>query len=285
MAAYWGTIEGVPQRLDDRLNRMMVDFMRDMMATVNTCGVDSMECYYSTAWNDDMIADAVLDGANVELWSVHGPYGKHFDPSSPDEAVRRSSLEGFTSALRFAERIGAKVLVAHPGANIEYDVSLSERLKFAASTLKQVAQIAGGLGISVAVEPLPRNEPGCRLEHVLTVVDEIDMPNVGINFDVNHVFPPEEVPSMIRKAGELILSVHISDQDGQERHWLPFEGLLDWRAILAAFIQVGYSGPLIYETHIRDVANCDAVGRAVADNYAKLRQLEPVREGIRPHAE
>ncbi len=99
-----------------------------------------------------------------------------------------------------------------------------------------MADIAGEKGMDIGVEPLPKDEIGSSLDEVFAVIERIDRPNVGINFDVNHLYPPEEIPSLIRRAGPLMMSVHISDQDGQERHWLPFEGTLDWREVIAALV-------------------------------------------------
>ncbi len=98
---------------------------------------------------------------------------------------------------------------------------------------------------------------------------------MGVNFDVNHLFPPEAIPGMIRKAGSRILNVHVSDQDGIERHWLPFAGTMDWAEVLKALTDAGYTGPLIYETHIRDASNCMEAGRIIVDNYHRLIELAP----------
>lgn len=268
--AYRTAIQGRPHKLDRRQNEAMADFMRDMIGAINGSGISAMECYHSLAWDNETILDVVLDSPRVEFWSVHAPYGRYIDPSSPDDESREGAFVGYSDAVQIAARLGAKVVVAHPGANVQYDVPKGERLRIAASTIRRVAEQAGEVGVNIAVEPLPKQEPGNTLDEVLSIVDMVDLPNVGINFDVNHLFPPEDIPTLIRKAGEKILSVHISDQDGQERHWLPFEGVLDWAAILSALTDVGYEGPLIYETHIKSARTCTDVCEAVVENYARL---------------
>jgi sugar phosphate isomerase/epimerase len=175
--------------------------------------------------------------------------------------------------VNVAKRLGAKVVVAHPGSNTDYGVPKQTRLEIAADNIRKVAGKAAESGIKIAVEPLPKQEPGNTLDEVLWIIERIDRDNVGINFDVNHLFPPEAIPSLIRKAGNKIFSVHISDQDGNERHWLPFMGALDWKEVLSALKETGYQGPLIYETHIRDVKTCEEVGRAVVENYKCLSKL------------
>lgn len=273
--AYWEPANGKRAKFDDRLNAMMVEFMRDMMHTVNTMDIDAIECYHSMAWDRDLIVEVAMENPNVEFWSVHAPYGRYANPSSPDQSSREGAVEAMSDAVQAAASLGAKVVVTHPGANVEYDASRQSQIELCIDPFRKVADLAGEHGINLAIEPLPKKEIGCRLEEVLEIIERIDRPNVGVNFDVNHLFPPEAIPGMIRQAGSLIRSVHISDQDGVERHWLPFQGTMDWGKVLQALVDVGYAGPLMYETHIHDVSTCDEVGRPIVENYRKLIQLAP----------
>jgi len=279
IAAYVTPVRGVPAKLGERLNRTMLQFTREMMRTVNRVAEGdtgcALECYYSSSWDSEAVLDIVLEDPKVEFWSVHGPYGLHFDLSSPSESVRENGVAAYLDVIRIAARLGARTVVAHPGANEDYDLPKAERLGLSIEPFRRIVDFAAGNSIRIAIEPLPKKEVGSRLEEVLEIVERIDRPNVGVNFDVNHVYPPEAMPDMIRQAGARILSVHVSDQDGIERHWLPFKGTLDWEKILAALMEVGYSGPLVYETHIHDVETCDQVGEAIVKNYRRLIELAP----------
>lgn len=276
VAAYRSALQGTLEKFDDRQNAMMVDFMRDMMRVMNGMDeISAMECYHSTAWDNELILDVALDNPRVEFWSVHAPYGLYIDPSSPDEMAREGAVMSYCDAITTAKRLGAGVVVCHPGINRRPDVPKDVKLRNTIDPFKRVADFAGENGVKIAVEPLPKQEAGSTLEEVLWIIEQVDRPNVGVNFDVNHLFPPEAIPGMIRKTGELLLSVHISDQDGIERHWLPFQGTLDWKEILAALTEIGYTGPLMYETHIHDVSTCEEVGKPIVENYKQLIELAP----------
>lgn len=266
---------GIPQKLDDNQNREMCAFMRDMMQAINGSQIACMESYHSMVWDRDAILDVIVSNPGVKNWSVHAPYGRCFDPSSPDEQIRQNSRAAFLDAVYAAGKLGAGRVIAHPGADIPYDVPRQTRLDLAVETLKFAADAAGEHGIQLAVEPLPKEEVGNTVDELLEIVHRIDRTNVGVNFDVNHLFPPEAIPGMIRKVGDLILSVHISDQDGEERHWLPFEGAMNWAEVLAALVDVGYKGPLVYEAHIKNANSCDDVVRIISDNYRRLVALAP----------
>lgn len=276
-SAYSASAEGVVRKFDDQLNAKTVAFMRELMHAVNTLDIEAFECYHSMAWDRDKILEVLLEDPHVEFWSVHAPYGAHCDPSSPLEDSRAGALAALFDAIEVVASLKAKVVVAHPSANVDFDFPRDTRVGFAVDIFKEAADRAGEHGIGIAIEPLPKNEIGNSLDEVLRIVEKVDRPNVGVNFDVNHLFPPEAIPSLIRRAGSKILSVHISDQDGVERHWLPFEGKMDWREVLKALTDVGYTGPLIYETHIRDARDCDEAGRIMVDNYSRLIQLAPTQ--------
>lgn len=272
LQAAWPPIK----KFDDRLNAMMVDFMREMMHTVNTMDIDAMECYHSVAWDRDQIIDVALENPNVEFWSVHAPYGRFADISSPNVDDRERAVQACCESVLAAARLGAKVVVTHPGADIDYGVPKKSQIPLTIDPFRKIADFAGERGISIAIEPLPKGEVGNTLRGVLDIIETVDRPNVGVNFDVNHLFPPEQIPAMIRQAGSRILSMHISDQDGIERHWLPFAGTMDWSEVLCALVDIGYTGPLMYETHIHDVEGCDKVGEPIVENYRRLIQLAPV---------
>lgn len=259
------------QKLDRRQNDLMAGFMRDMIGAMNRPEVSSFEVYHSAVWDRDMVLKAVEEDTSLEHWSVHAPYGRFFDPSSPDPQIRASAISSAVDSIEAAVRIGAKVLVIHPGADVQYAVSRAERLRNAVETLGTIEALARKHGVRLAIEPLPKGEIGNTIEEVIEIVERLNSDDTGVNFDVNHLFPPEEIPDMIVRAGRRIVSVHISDQDGQERHWMPFRGRIDWRETLSALLQAGYTGPLIYETHVEGAQTCSEVVDAIVENYIKLR--------------
>ena len=273
VAAYLDAQVGRGIPFDDRRNRMMLNFMREMMDTVNSSEIESMECYHSLAWDKEPILELMLDKPHVEFRSVHAPYGLFGNPSSPVPEERDGALAGYLDSLKVATRLGAEVIVAHPGVDIIYDAPRETMLHHSADTIRKAAEAAGEHGVKIGIEPLPKREIGNSLDEVLRLVEMIGLPNVGITFDLNHVFPPEKIPELIRKAGGLIVNVHASDQDGAERHWLPLQGKLDWRAVLQALTESGYNGPLIYETHLKDAQSCREVITAVVENYGKLADV------------
>jgi sugar phosphate isomerase/epimerase len=269
-AAYLDGREGKIHKFDHRQNRLMVDFMRQLMNAVNDSPIQSMECYHSLAWDNEPIMEVLLDNPRVEFWSVHAPYGRYANPSSPIPDERNGALAGILDSIQIARRLGARVVVVHPGVDILYQCPRENMIQHAIQTIGAAAEKAEEAGVMLGIEPLPKREIGNSLEEVLSLVRQIAHPNVGITLDTNHLFPPELVSELLRKAAGLLVNVHISDQDGTERHWLPFEGKLDWKEVIRALADVGYQGPLIYEAHLRGVSNCREVVSRIVENYSRL---------------
>lgn len=178
---------GRASMFDARQNGMMQSFMRELMAAINSSSIASMECYHSLSWEKEPVIEILLDNPRVELWSVHAPYGRWFNPSSPEQESRNGALAACMDAVYVATCIGARVLVVHPGADIPYDEPRDVRLKYAVEVLRQVADAASERNIKVAVEPMPLSEIGNTLEEIFAVIEGINRPNVGINLSLIHI--------------------------------------------------------------------------------------------------
>jgi len=259
-------------------NRRMVDYTREMMAALRGSKVQSLECYQFTAWEPEPVIEAMLEAvegsAGIEFWSVHAPYGPHVDPSYPDQEIRRAAVRACVSAIDAAKKLGARLIVVHPGAETGASISRCERLKLSAQTLAEIADLAGEQGISMAIETLPKHEIGNTVEELSWLIETIDRANVGTCLDTNHLFPASSLPAAIRSLGPQLWNVHVSDHDGTgERHWLPFEGVVNWKATIKALWEAGYRGPLVYEAWGSCNGTCRDTVEKIEKSYGRMRQV------------
>ncbi|MBR0392436.1 MAG: sugar phosphate isomerase/epimerase, partial [Oscillospiraceae bacterium] len=96
----------------------------------------------------------------------------------------------------------------------------------------------------------PFSEP----EDLLYVVHKLDHPLMRICLDTGHAnINAMDVPSMIRKFGPLLGSLHLNDNYGkigpiyEDLHLFPSYGRLPWEEIFSALKEIGYSGTLNME--------------------------------------
>ena len=274
LRAHPSSVSQCPVAVNEADEAALERFARDVAAAMNEQPViEYSELYHSLCWDNDKIIRICSEEAKYKFWSVHAVYGNYGDPSSPIKEIRDLALKGYKAAADTARALGAKIIVIHPGAEAEYDMPRKERSNLAVSTIGKAAEYAATYDLMIGIEPLPPElDIGSSLEETARIVDLIGGGPVGINFDVNHLFPAKDIPNLIREAGSMIKSFHLSDQDDSERHWMPGKGKLDWKAIFDAMGDIGYDNPVIYESHDPDCPTYSENTKAVADNFVSLTE-------------
>ena len=146
--------------------------------------------------------------------------------------------------MKLASSWGAKVAVIHPCLE---PIELQERpqkLLVARESLIDLGKIAKGYGLKLAVECLPRTCLGNTSQEIKYLTDQTEL---AVCCDVNHLFS-EKPQEFIRALGNKVITTHISDWDGKdERHWLPRQGINDWKEICTALENIDYKGPFLFE--------------------------------------
>lgn len=216
----------------------------------------------------------LLREGKMRAASVHLPFWggeKCWDPSAPDETVRRQVVANFTELIRRNMDIMAPFATLHAS----HEPPLSEhpvRIDQVCRSIEELIPLAEELGFSINVEFLPRTCIGNCVEELQAITSRFDPEHVGICMDVNHAMNRwREVPEMISVLAPRIRAFHINDYDGvDEMHWFPGQGILDWPAIMRRIRAIGHDVLLTFET-INELGT--RVGH-VADPLFGVRQTE-----------
>lgn len=264
--------QGPNGRYTPAQNRLMMQFVEEVLSGAKGAGIESIEFHVITARDTGMLADTInevkADGYDLDVWSVHAPYGLHMDPCLPGDEIRQAAVDMYAFTLDMINRIGAKVMVIHPG-KFNDPPDRKTHLERSARNLTEVADMAADAGVIMAVEIVPRKQIGNSIEELVWIVDQIDRPNVGFCLDTNHLFPASALPGAIKTLGDRLITVHASDHnDVEECHMLPFDGVVDWPSVIDALKEIGYSGPLIQE--VRSVGTCAEAALAIAERYRRM---------------
>lgn len=134
-----------------------------------------------------------LLGAEL-AYTVHAPLDMNLmDPTAP--TVHRRVLD---ASIRFADEIGADVVVCHAGqrvASLDARHSFKDQLAAERSALREAGETAGELGVTIAVENYYPELPivlGAVYDYsvwpseLAEQVSSVDHPAVGICLDVGH---------------------------------------------------------------------------------------------------
>jgi len=82
----------------------------------------------------------------------------------------------------------------------------------------------------------------------MEILERFDSPNLGMTYDSGHgnVYPPGM--TMLARFGHRLKALHLHDNDGTgDQHLLPFDGTVDWPALMKIVRDKGYRGATTLE--------------------------------------
>jgi sugar phosphate isomerase/epimerase len=204
-----------------------------------------------------------LADAGLELHSLHAPVSESFAGGRPigalsladaDASRRDLAYNEAEAALHVARRIPMRVLVAHLGRPRWQTTPGADSRDAARRSVDQLAERAEPLGVRLALEGIPNelSRAGSLVHFVETALERTD---VGICFDTGHAQLEGDAADIVETVSEHLALVELHDNRGRaDDHLPPFEGAIDWPAVLTALQKVGYDGPLIFEVGPRGPA-------------------------------
>ena len=123
-------------------------------------------------------------------------------------------------------------------------------------TVKQVftelANYAKDHRITIAPEPINRYESYVftAADEVLDMIEEIDLPNIGLHIDTFHMNIEEtNLYDPIIRAGDKLKHTHITESD----RGMTGEGNVNWDDFFKALSEINYQGPLVLENFSSEI--------------------------------
>jgi sugar phosphate isomerase/epimerase len=235
---------------------------REHLAEIASHGFDTVEIIATRShvdYHDVSALDEVADWLSRErlrLHSIHAPVTERFESgrwvapfsnASPDAKVREQALRETKAALELARRVPVDVLVVHLGLQDALLASPADNARDAARrSVEAIAAYASPLGVRVALEVIPNALS--TADALAALVEDLDLPNVGICLDFGHAHMMGDVVDAIETLSGMLVATHVHDNHGtRDEHLPPFEGTIAWPGALMALQKVGYDGPMMLE--------------------------------------
>ena len=234
---------------------------RDHLAEVAAHGFAAVEIIATRShvdYHDPAALDEVADWLTRErlrLHSLHAPVMERFEGrwvhplsiASPDEAARALAVDETKAALELARRVPLSVLVVHPGLQDSLlSPSVQNSRESVARSVEEIAACASPLGVRVALEVIPNAMATAGA--LVDLLDELDMPEVGVCLDFGHAHLQGGVVDAIETLSGVLAATHVHDNHGRrDEHLAPFDGTIDWTGALMALQKVGYEGTMMLE--------------------------------------
>src|SRR6516225_296562 len=178
---------------------------------------------------------------------------RYWHPSwiEPDQHYRQIRIDHTIRSLSLARELGAPCITTEPGGPLEPSGSWSSALRLFVEVLKPVIEHAEKVGVLLLIEP----EPGLLIEKAdqfLELMQHIDSPAVGLNFDIGHFYCVSDDPAAtVLKLARYIRHFHLEDiaSTRVHHHLVPGEGAIDFAATFRAIRQIGYDGWVAVELY------------------------------------
>lgn len=207
-----------------------------------------------------------IKAAGLNVFSIHVPFIFEYDISCPVKAKQAEIEANCKAVIDAGHKWGARVITTHASSE-PFDQSEREvRLAAGKKMYEKLGDYAAERGMRLTVEVLPRLCMGNTAKECMFFSDG---EKTFINFDVNHLLW-ESHADFIKEAGKRIITTHLSDYDFvNERHWVPGDGQIDWKALYEGLESVGYDGPYLFELK-ENISGEKMTARELAARFCSL---------------
>ena len=196
--------------------------------------------------------DAIAAGG-MPCDSLHGLFGDQYDPSCPDEQVRRSAVETFKREADICLSLGGDLVVVHCSTIRPEGITPQEheiRINQLKKSIEELGEFGKSIGVRYAFENLPAYHAiGSDVAELARVLREVAAPNTGMCFDTGHANMTGDPVQSLLSAGDTVIYVHLSDNSTQaDEHEMITLGTIDADTLARTFSKIGYEGTLMLET-------------------------------------
>ncbi len=197
-----------------------------------------------------------IDRLKIIVKAIHMPMNG-VDISHPEEYDRVKSIREVEKTVLAAFRLGADMVIVHPGGMCRNLSDREKRLNNAINSLAEIVEFSCQWGIKIAVENTPPGRLGDQWKEIEKIITGFSSENLGVCLDSGHYLlnkkhtgieglDLDREPIDWRK---YLLHIHIHDNDGkQDLHLLPGEGCFPWASLISYLKEIKYHGVLIVES-------------------------------------
>jgi hexulose-6-phosphate isomerase len=228
--------------------------VQDRFQMARDAGFEAIECPTTP---DPAKAEEILAAskkAGLPIHSVMNQEHWRSPLSSADAAVVEKSMEGMRTSLHNAKLWGADTVLLVP-AVVNPETSYAQAYERSQREIRKLIPLAQELKVIIGIEEVWNKFLLSPLEFA-RYIDEFQSPWIRAYFDVGNVAIQGYPQDWIRTLGKRIVKLHIKDfsfkNDPAIRKRVPdfvplLEGEIDWKAVHAALVDIGYRGTATVE--------------------------------------
>lgn len=215
-------------------------------------GFDSMEVHIRAPEMVDanrLSEHCVEKGIEISTIGTGMAYGMEgLCITSKDAVVRKAAVKRLKDQLDLGVALKCPVIIGSMRGTVGQGESFQEVDRRMVDSMTELADYAEKTGTELVIEALNRFETNYlrSSDEVLDLIDRVGSPRILIHLDTYHMNLEERDWRMpiLRSAGRLG-HVHVADNNRQ----YPGSGLIDFRTVISALLEVKYDGSLTMECY------------------------------------
>ena len=226
-------------------------------------GFDYIECAVSAiaALSEEdyekALAGVKASAVKMERANVLFPGGMKLIGPEKDQAAIDAYLE---KAFARIGPLGAKTVVFGSGnaRAIPVQIPFGQGYRELVAVTKRIGEIAGNYGITIAIEPLNREETNCinSVKEGAMLEADVGMPCVGLLADLYHMLKDNEnIDSIL--AVKTLKHTHVALLEGRG---YPVRVTPELEAFFSALKKIGYDGTMSIEGNTKNLEKDAALG-------------------------
>lgn len=204
--------------------------MSELLQIIKNTGFEAI----SPAWkSEEALADiaGIAEGLQLELQSLHAPFGKAAAMWSADERIFAPAVKELTEVIDACVKFRIPVTVVHVWIGFQYQFDESALYY---DNFDRIVRYAAERNVKVAFE----NTEGIEyLEALMAHFKDEDA--VGFCWDSGHEMCYNDSVDLLAHFGDKLIMTHLNDNLGVSRfdgeifwtddlHLLPYDGIADW---------------------------------------------------------
>jgi sugar phosphate isomerase/epimerase len=253
----------------------------DLLETIRKAGYDRLELFCNRPHLDfhsrtlvksigRWFTENALPAPSIHLPFIEGGGREEriwVSAISPDRKQREYAIDEIKRALEITDYITPSYVVMHLGNPGDKFTPVAFDYSYAV-----IAQIRAFAGVKIMVENIP-NEISTvgRIQEFKAVAEVTD---IGICYDTGHGHLQQNTSPLAA-----IDTTHIHDNNGEtDDHLWPFEGTLNWPALIEKLAIAQYRGDFIFETRSDNLSKGDEARGRLEDLWNEAQvSLEEFR--------
>ena len=186
------------------------------------------------------------EDSGIRLFSACFSGHRKYALGSADPGVTRRAMELMQKGLDFCVESGIRVLQL-TGSDVYYEPASEESARRYAENVARGAEMAGDLGVMLAIEPVDKHIRSIR--QALELVRSINSPWLQVYPDAANLLVQGFDPLDELEAGKgHLVGLHIRDALPETSYNLPWgSGVLDFAAVLSTLRRINFHAPVLIE--------------------------------------